>query len=59
MERKLCPIADYDLKLFDVNVAEAALKANLRDRPCAIASSGGSPPHASQPGSTVMQSCVI
>lgn len=58
MERKLCPIADYDLKLFDVNLAEAALKANLRDRPCAIAS-GGSPPHASQPRSTLMQSCVI
>lgn len=58
MERKLCPTADYDLKLFDVNLAEAALKANLRDLPCAIAS-GGSPLHASQPGSTLMQSCVI
>lgn len=32
METKLnCPIADHDLKLLDVNLAEAALKANFRD----------------------------
>lgn len=32
MKRKLsCPRADHDLKLLDVNLAEAALKANFRD----------------------------
>lgn len=59
MKRKLKgPTADYDLKLFHANLAEAALKANFRVG-CAPLQAAAFPASlTAQPGSTLMRSSV-